>query len=157
MELYGAECSDLSNFNLIIDASFLTVERTAEIILAEYNSWLASGRCGKYSKAFVAPVSLYPTQSVCGVGNDESLQSIRENMKMNGYNPDFPVAAVHVDSFDYILDGHKRASCAIKNNIDLIPVVYKDGGLNSIEPDLFSEWEEFNGFKYLIYPVKSEP
>ena len=42
MELYGADCSNLSNFNLIVDTSFITPERVAEIILAEYNSWLVS-------------------------------------------------------------------------------------------------------------------
>ena len=41
IELYGADCSDLSNFNLVVDTSFITPEQVAEIILAEYNSWLA--------------------------------------------------------------------------------------------------------------------
>jgi cytidylate kinase len=154
MELYGANCSDLTNFNLIIDTSFISPERVVDIILAEYNSWLVSGEC---SKAFVSPVNLYPTQSVRGVGNDEYFKSIRDNMKINGYDPDFPVTAVSINSFDYIFDGHKRTSCAIKNLIDLIPVVYKNSTkeeiLNSIKPGLFSEWEEFNEFKYLIYPV----
>jgi len=153
MELYGANCSDLSNFNLIIDTSFISPERVADIILAEYHSWLVSGEC---SKAFISPANLYPTQSIHGVENDEYFKSIQENMKMNGYNPDFPVTAVNMNSFDYIFDGHKRTSCAIKNNIDLIPVIYKNEVLNPIESDLFSEWEEFNSFKYLMYPVKPE-
>jgi cytidylate kinase len=41
-ELYGANCSDLSNFNLIIDTSFITPEKVAEIIIMEYKSWLIS-------------------------------------------------------------------------------------------------------------------
>ena len=47
MELYGADCSDLSNFNLVVDTSFITPEQVAEIILAEYNSWLVSNECSK--------------------------------------------------------------------------------------------------------------
>ena len=47
MELYGANCSDLSNFNLIIDTSFITPEKVADIILAEYNLWLVSNECSK--------------------------------------------------------------------------------------------------------------
>ena len=154
MELYGANCSDLSNFNLIIDTSFISPERVAEIILAEYNSWLVSGKC---SNAFISPVNLYPTQSIYGFENDEYFKNIQNRMKINGYNPDFPVTVVNIHSFDYILDGHKRTSCAIKNNIDLIPVVYQDSDkeeILTIEPDLFSEWEEFNSFKYLMYPIK---
>ena len=46
-ELYGADCADMSNFNLIIDTSFIAPERVADIILTEYKSWLASGACSK--------------------------------------------------------------------------------------------------------------
>ena len=42
MELYGADCSDLSNFDLIIDTSFITPEKIADTIIAEYNAWLNS-------------------------------------------------------------------------------------------------------------------
>ena len=45
MELYGADCSDLSNFDLVVDTSFITPEQVAEIILTEYRAWLASGEC----------------------------------------------------------------------------------------------------------------
>jgi len=47
MKLYGVDCSDLTNFNLVIDTSFITPEKVIEIILAEYNSWLISGECSK--------------------------------------------------------------------------------------------------------------
>jgi len=143
MELYGANCADLSNFNLIIDTSFITPERVVDIILTEYNSWLLSG---KSSKAFISPVNLYPTKSVHDIEN-ESVE-----------NTDFPITAFNFNSFDYIIDGHKKVSCAIKNNIDFIPVVYQNSNqeeiLYSIKPEFFSDWEEFNSFKYLMYPVK---
>ena len=42
MELYGANCADLSNFDLIIDTSYITPEKVADIIISEYNSWLDS-------------------------------------------------------------------------------------------------------------------
>jgi hypothetical protein len=161
MELYGANCSDLSNFNLIVDTSFIAPERVAEIIFTEYNSWLASG---ERFKSFISPVNLYPTRPVRGVGSEFS-ENIRNNMEANGYDLNLPVTAVNINSFDYILDGHKRTACAIKNNMDLIPVVYKSehscsaNGLtykddipNLIEPGRFSDWEEFNSFSYLIYP-----
>jgi len=37
MELYGANCSDLSNFDLIVDTSYITPERVVDIILAAYS------------------------------------------------------------------------------------------------------------------------
>ncbi|GHT32716.1 MAG: dephospho-CoA kinase [Prevotellaceae bacterium] len=39
-ELYGANCADLSNFNLIVDTSFISPEEVAEKIISEYNAWL---------------------------------------------------------------------------------------------------------------------
>jgi len=36
MELYGADCSDLSNFNLTIDTSFVTPEEVADKIIGGY-------------------------------------------------------------------------------------------------------------------------
>ena len=38
MKLYGADCSDLSQFDLIIDTSFITPEEVADMILAAYNA-----------------------------------------------------------------------------------------------------------------------
>ena len=162
MEFYGANCSDLSNFNLIIDTSFITPERVADIIIEEFNLWLVSRVC---SKSFVSPTNLYPTQSIRGFGS-EYFKNIQNNMKEHTYDLDFPIIAVNIDSFDYIFDGHKRTSCAIINKIDLIPVIYQDENacfskglsykteiLNSIKLSLFYDWEDFNSFKYLIYPT----
>ena len=38
MELYGADCSDLSNFDLVIDTSFITPEKVAEMIIDGYQA-----------------------------------------------------------------------------------------------------------------------
>jgi len=42
LELYGANCSDLSNFDLVIDTSFITPEKVADRIITGYNAWLIS-------------------------------------------------------------------------------------------------------------------
>jgi len=40
MELYGADCSDLSNFDLVIDTSFITPEKVADTIIVGYLEWI---------------------------------------------------------------------------------------------------------------------
>jgi len=40
MNLYGVNCTDLSNFDLIIDTSYITPEEVADTIIAKYNMWL---------------------------------------------------------------------------------------------------------------------
>ena len=42
MDLYGVDCSDLSNYDLVIDTSFITPGKTADMIIAGYNAWLIS-------------------------------------------------------------------------------------------------------------------
>ena len=43
MDLYGVDCNDLSQFNLIIDTSFIAPEKVVDMILTAYNAWLAAG------------------------------------------------------------------------------------------------------------------
>ena len=40
MELYEVNCADLSNFNLVIDTSFISPENVADMILEEYSTWM---------------------------------------------------------------------------------------------------------------------
>jgi cytidylate kinase len=40
MELYGADCADLSQFDLVIDTSSLSPEAVVERLVAEYDAWL---------------------------------------------------------------------------------------------------------------------
>jgi cytidylate kinase len=40
MNLYGVDCSDLSNFDHVIDTSYISPEEVADNIIAKYNVWL---------------------------------------------------------------------------------------------------------------------
>ena len=40
MGLYGVNCSDLSNYDLVIDTSYITPGETVDMIVAGYNAWL---------------------------------------------------------------------------------------------------------------------
>jgi len=44
MELYGADCSDLSNFNLMVDSSYITPEEAANTIITGYQAWMDSSK-----------------------------------------------------------------------------------------------------------------
>ncbi|MDR2475540.1 MAG: cytidylate kinase family protein [Bacteroidales bacterium] len=150
IELYGADCANPNNFNLIVDTSFNSPEQVAEIILREYAGWLTTGVC---AKAFVSPKNLYPTRSVQDFDQDDYLHLLK-SMEHNGFDPNYPVAAVQKNAFDYIIDGHMRTSCALKNSIDPIPVVYRQESGDSLSGTFFSEWENFHAVKFLMYPDK---
>ena len=40
LDLYGADCSDLSHFNLVINTSFITPEEVADLLIADYREWM---------------------------------------------------------------------------------------------------------------------
>lgn len=42
LDLYGADCSDLTNFDLMIDTTFITPQRVADVITAGYYAWINS-------------------------------------------------------------------------------------------------------------------
>jgi cytidylate kinase len=39
MDLYGADCADLSNYHLVMDSSFITPEELADMIIEKYIIW----------------------------------------------------------------------------------------------------------------------
>jgi len=47
MNLYGVNCTDLSNFDLVTDTSYITPEEVANTIIVGYNAWL---NCEKNSQ-----------------------------------------------------------------------------------------------------------
>jgi cytidylate kinase len=149
-EIYGVDCADLHNFNLLIDTSFISPEKVAGMILSAYADWQESQTGQTF--AYLSPFNLYPTYTVKNFESDR-FNELLKNMGIHGFDANYPVDAVHVDSFDYIIDGHKRTCCAIQNQIDLIPVNYLDentGGRTS--PAEIEDWEAFNSFKFLTYP-----
>ena len=40
MNLYGVNCCDLSNFDVIIDTSYISPEKVADTIIIAYNAWI---------------------------------------------------------------------------------------------------------------------
>ncbi|MDR0815071.1 MAG: cytidylate kinase family protein [Bacteroidales bacterium] len=149
MELYGADCTNMRLFDLIVDTSFISPAKVAEIILKSYKE--QSTATERSLQAFVAPQNLYPTKSIKSPWAWDM--------------PNQPIQVVHSNSFDYIIDGHKIVSKALKEGKELVPVIFIDAHAlcdkqntyqehiaQLIKPELLKEWEEFHSFKYLTYP-----
>ncbi|GHT24006.1 hypothetical protein FACS189430_08210 [Bacteroidia bacterium] len=146
MELYGADCSNLKLFDLLVDTSFIAPAKVADIILKSYKEQQTATK--RSAKAFLAPQNLYPTKSV--------------KTPWAWDMPNQPVQVVHLGSFDYIIDGHVRVSKALKDGTELVPVIFIDANAlwnkestyqehiaQLAQPALLQEWEEFHNFKYL--------
>jgi cytidylate kinase len=149
MELYGADCTNMNLFDLIVDTSFVSPEKVADIILKAYHEWQTTPERG--TQAFLSPQNLYPTKSI----KDPWAWGISDQ----------PPQVVQAGAFDYIIDGHKRVSQALKAHTELMPIMfinakamynrdhsYQTHVSHAAKPELLREWEDFHAFKYLTYP-----
>jgi cytidylate kinase len=158
VELYGADCANPSNFNLVIDASFLSPESLASIIISEFTAETVSS-------ALLSPRNLYPIQPPCNY-SDSRRNYLNAHIRTYGFDSIHrPVSVVDIDGVNYIVNGHKRVSAALMNNIALIPVdwvspsfidnkglITRDKVRTAITPSIFSAWEKAHDFQYLFYP-----
>ena len=159
---YGVDCSDLNNFDLVIDTTIPNVEDISKLIFQLFNQFANAIRINKY---WVSPMTLYPTEHVRKLGQDEA-KKVRQSISEKGYDKSSIVEAVELGRDLFIWDGHKRVSAAIFNKVPLIPIVVlaKDGeeihsgntATNFIESSFnlswFYDWEDVHGFMFQSYP-----
>jgi hypothetical protein len=141
----------------VIDTSFVAPETVASIIIRE----LAEDTV---AKALLSPRNLYPTQPLCG-DSDSHMHYINAYVKTHGIDVSpRPVIVADIDGVDYVSNGHKRVSAALRHKIDLIPVefvepnsidkrgiIMRDKIRQHVSPNLFGAWEKEHSFQYLFY------
>ena len=164
-KIYGVDCSDLNNYNLVIDTSNTTVEGVVKLILEFYTLWKNGLH---FSKFWASPKAFFPTEGVKQLARENAKDIFRE-IKDLGFNALYPIKVVKYGYFMYIFDGHKRTSGALLSNINFIPYniidddKFEEGELGSISKFVkasFNEsqlhdWENMHNFKYEIYPSVS--
>ena len=149
--IYGVDCGDLNNYDLVIDTSNASVEEISKLI---FDLFTAYSNKAAITKHWISPAMLYPTkpaeQVVCGIG----------------YTETEVVETVQLGRELFIRDGHNNVSAALINKVPLIPIVIsaKDDEeihsgqtvLKFIEEtfnlNLVHKWEESHGFKFESYP-----
>ncbi|HMG16564.1 MAG TPA: AAA family ATPase [Saprospiraceae bacterium] len=159
---YGVNCSDLNNFDLVIDTTIPNVEDISKLIFELFNQFSNEKAINKY---WVSPMTLYPTEHIRKLGQEEA-KAVRQSVNENGYDKSSVVETVELGRDLFIWDGHKRVSASIFNKIPLIPIVVlaKDDeeiysghtAVNFIESSFnlswLYDWEDVHGFIYQSYP-----
>ncbi len=159
---YGVDCSDLNNFDLVIDTTIPNVEDISELIFQLFSLFVKGNKINKY---WVSPMTLYPTEHVRKLGQDDA-KAVRQSIKEKNYDKRSIIETVELGRDIFIWDGHKRVSAAIFNKIPLIPIVVlaKDSeeihsgnsAVNFIETSYnlswLYDWEDVHGFIFQSYP-----
>lgn len=161
--IYDVDCADLNNYNLVVDTTNSSVKEIVSIILEFYNLWVSGLH---FSKFWASPRTFFPTEPVSKVLS-ESAKDISREMKEIGFDALYPIKVVKHEEFMFILDGHKRTSAALNNEINFIPYTIIDDaqfeamGKGTVKEFIDSsfnlsqvqDWEEMHHFKHDIYPL----
>lgn len=141
LERYGVDLEDERNYNLIIDTSFAKSEEVAKTIL----KCEELERQGKpYDKLWASPKQMLPLQMerlTLGMGSEETIDSIVQKIKQEGYRPNEGIDVVEVDGEKYIIEGHHRNFGNALAGNTLIPyhVLNKEGIMSDEEARRRSE------------------
>jgi len=160
--IYGVDCGDLNNYDLVVDTTNATVEEISKLISDLFTAFSEKTSICKH---WISPRLLYPTKHVNQHKQEEAIKTVQSQIgkecdKMNA------VETVQLGRDLYICKKHNVASAALLNKISLIPVIILAKDDEEIHPgqsvskfvesafDLSSlnEWEKAHGFQFETYP-----
>ena len=156
------DCSDLNNFDLVIDTTIPGVEEISKLIRQLFEEFSDKATINKY---WVSTMTLYPTEHVRKPEQVEA-KKVRQSISEIGYDKSNVVETVKFGRDLFIRNGHKRVSASIFNKIPLIPIVIlakddeeihsgntvSDFIKASFNQTWFYDWEKVHGFKFESYP-----
>lgn len=164
---YGVRCDDLSNYHIVINTSDSSVESTGALILRLFKAW---SNQASYQRLWISPRFLVPTEHVRSLAREEAHFTNSEIGKY-GYKDEFPIECARYDDYYFIWDGHRRASGALFNKVDFVPVsmiamddqeIHKNHTAAEFAKSVFKlswlyDWEDVHGFHFIKYPELAPP
>lgn len=162
LKTYGVDLSRWSNYDLVIDTTEISAERAVDLILDHRDR----GEAAPPNRFWLAPKSLYPTapvETVAGPETDRLLASMRER----GFDERSPLRIVAGrDRALYVLEGHRRLSCALRLGLEIVPgrLAGQDGDeiapnqsvaallADRLRRSWLTDWERAHGFVFTSYP-----
>jgi cytidylate kinase len=144
---YGIDCSNLENYDLVIDTSYATPASIAALIIETLQLW---EKGLTFHKLWFSPKTLIPTRGVDVLTHGE----VKENEPLH-------ILVARKSNRYYILSGHELVSAAILNGDSFVParITGEEDGIlrrsimagkldDNLDPDLIGKWQEFHRFQY---------
>ena len=157
-KIYGVNCEDLNNYDLVIDTSYISALEATDIIMECYKKKTLNQ---PYQKLWISPEFVFPTLSIDCIDRervDNYLTKIYNNEELD------TVTLMRIHDALFIEDGHNRVIAYNLAKIRLFhPVIIMDEddvnddgvvvkkSLKITKKDL-SDWENMNGFTYHYCP-----
>ena len=160
--LYRVDCSDINNYDLVVDTTYSNPKTIVNKILPLHNQWSENN---EFIKFWSSPKILFPTKSI-GILDKSANKKICSSIQQKGFSPEFPIEVLSINDFDFIYDGHLRVSASILADPGLIPLSYRaqnnweTANRKTVTEYIKSEfkiryahdWERWHNFKYPSYP-----
>ncbi len=158
---YGVDLFRWSNYNLVIETSRITPERTVELILEH-----RADDQPRTTRFWLSPRSIYPTAPVEVTAGAESA-GLLDSMRRDGFDTASPLRIVASrDRGLYVLEGHRRLSCALRLGLAVVPCRLAGQGDDEIAPGTtvaemlaakplaarIRDWEESHDFRFSSHP-----
>lgn len=122
LQLYGIQCDRLTNYDMVLDSTWVTPARCTELILAVHAARTAAPAA---RRSYLCPRRLVPTQDL-PAGAPALAPAMLDAMARAGYDALAPIDVVRCGQYFLIVDGHRRASCALRLHLDFIPCILHD-------------------------------
>nr|WP_319270544.1 cytidylate kinase family protein [uncultured Draconibacterium sp.] len=165
-ELYGIDCEDYKNYDLIVDSSFAGIKEVVDLII----DCLVLKQQGKeYYSVWLGPKRIFPTEHIRKLVGSKS-EKIVNGILLGKVDYIHPIQVVVSEGDFFVWDGHKNLSAAIKEDKTLIPVEIMGVGNDEIHSghsanlfvrsalnlSLIHDWESFHNFRFKSYPRISD-
>ena len=148
LQLYQADCSKLTNFDLVVDTTYSVPQETIETIRLNLENWLEGKPQHRY---WYSPRSLLPLQ---GLSEVESVQKCAEST---------PIQALNHFGDLYVYAGHEKLLQALQTEapylaVDVITddeqklpagLAIADYVQKHFHPQILAEWEQQFDFRYM--------
>ena len=159
IDIYGVDSFDYSNYNLIIDSTYISADEVADIVMERFEEYLSLNT--ETNNIFMSPESLYPLVSAKDI-SDEMLSLY---MADKDIITDI-VSIIEFDGYHYITDGNLKVLASALQKVKLIKVLMvnkrrfiefesKDNLARNIKKAgmlVVHRFEELGHFKYMSYP-----
>lgn len=148
LHLYQADCSNLSNFDLVVDTTYSIPNETIQIIRMNLENWLSAQPWHHY---WYSPRSLLPLRSLSDFAENDSPEHSQA------------VQALTYQGDLYVYSGYTRLFDALESGLPYLPVEMVATKARAIpdassvadylrarfHPQILAEWEQRFAFRYL--------
>ena len=157
-KIYGVNCEDLNNYDLVIDTSYISALEATDIIMECYKKKTLNQ---PYHKLWISPEFVFPTLTIDCIDRvrvDNYLNRIYKHEELE------TVELIRIHDTLFIGDGHNRVIAYNLAKIRLFnPIItLSEDDLNSegkvvkkalsIKEEDIKKWESLNGFTYNYCP-----